>query len=124
VTGFVEEVRPYLEEASVFAAPLRFGAGIQNKLLEAMAMQVPSVVSALAADGLRNATGEMPPVVVEDEPVAFAAALVEALDRAASDGTPDAAARAYVARNFDWGRSGDDLATILEDVTGRHASSG
>jgi glycosyltransferase involved in cell wall biosynthesis len=124
VTGFVEEVRPYLEEASVFAAPLRFGAGIQNKLLEAMAMQVPSVVSALAADGLRNATGEMPPVVVEDEPVAFAAALVEALDRAASDGTPDAAARAYVARNFDWGRSGDDLATILEDVTSKHASSG
>jgi glycosyltransferase involved in cell wall biosynthesis len=124
VTGFVEEVRPYLEEASVFAAPLRFGAGIQNKLLEAMAMQVPSVVSALAADGLRNATGEMPPVVVEDEPAAFTAALVEALDRAASDGTPDAAARAYVARNFDWGRSGDDLATILEDVTGKHASSG
>jgi len=124
VTGFVDDVRPYLEDASVFAAPLRFGAGIQNKLLEAMAMQVPSVVSGLAADGLRNATGEMPPVVVEDDPVAFTAALVDALDRAASDGTPDEVARTYVARNFDWRRSGGDLATILEDVTGRHASAG
>jgi polysaccharide biosynthesis protein PslH len=124
VTGFVDDVRPYLEEASVFAAPLRFGAGIQNKLLEAMSMQVPSVVSALAADGLRNASGELPPVVVEDEPEAFTAALVDALDRAGTDGTPDAAAREYVARNFDWRRSGGDLATILEDVAGRHTSSG
>ena len=123
VTGFVEDVRPYLEEASVFAAPLRFGAGIQNKLLEAMAMQVPSVVSALAADGLRNASGDLPPVVIEDEPAAFTAALVQALDRAAADDTPDAAARDYVARNFDWGRSGGDLASILEDVTGRHAAA-
>src|SRR4029079_9643158 len=68
VTGFVDDVRPYLEDAWVFAARLRFGAGIQNKLLEAMAMQVPSVVSGLAADGVGNAPGGMPPVVRGDAP--------------------------------------------------------
>src|SRR5690606_32719078 len=45
VTGFVEDMRDYLEQASVFVAPLRYGSGMQNKLQEALAMQVPIVAS-------------------------------------------------------------------------------
>src|SRR5699024_4407701 len=96
VTGFVPDVQPYLERAAVFAAPLRFGAGIQNKLLEAMAMAVPAVVTSLAADGLRTAAGDEPPVVVTDDDAAAAAAIVAALERARVDPRPDTAARAYV----------------------------
>ena len=40
VTGFVEDVRPYLDEAAVFVAPIRFASGQQNKVLEAMALEV------------------------------------------------------------------------------------
>ena len=67
VTGYVPDVRPYLDGASVFAAPLRFGAGIQNKLLEALAMEVPVVASTLAIDGLRVGR-EAPPAAVADDP--------------------------------------------------------
>jgi glycosyltransferase involved in cell wall biosynthesis len=113
VTGSVPDVRPYLAAASVFVAPLRFGAGIQNKLLEAMAMEVPSVVSDLAADGLRTTDGT-PPVVVADDDAAFAQAILRALTAADLDPTPDAAARAYVERTFSWQRSGRTLAGLIE----------
>ncbi len=114
VTGTVPDMRPWLERAAVFAAPLRFGAGIQNKLLEAMAMEVPSVVSTLAADGLRTDDGEMPPIVVVDDDRSFAAAIIEALRRATADPTPDTAAREYVARAFDWERSGTTVLAQIE----------
>jgi glycosyltransferase involved in cell wall biosynthesis len=113
VTGSVPDVRPYLAAASVFVAPLRFGAGIQNKLLEAMAMEVPSVVSPLAADGLRTADGS-PPVVVADDDAAFAREIIHALSAADHSPAPDARARAYVERTFSWERSGRDLAGLIE----------
>jgi glycosyltransferase involved in cell wall biosynthesis len=113
VTGYVEDVRPYLENAAVFAAPLRFGAGIQNKLLEAMSMAVPSVVSTLAADGLRTIDGTTPPIVVVDDDAATAEAIVATLRRVAVDPTPDWAARAYVEQHFSWAASGRSLASQI-----------
>lgn len=106
VTGSVPDIRPYLEDAAVFAAPLRFGAGIQNKLLEAMAMEVPSVVSTIAGDGLRTEAGDLPPIAVIDDDAAFAAALVDILRRVRDDPTPDGAARGFVMRHFSWERCG------------------
>ena len=113
VTGYVDDVRPFLESAAVFAAPLRFGAGIQNKLLEAMSMAVPSVVSTLAADGLRTVDGSVPPIVIADDDAATAAAIVAALRRVAADPTPDWAARAYVEQHFSWEASGASLANLI-----------
>jgi glycosyltransferase involved in cell wall biosynthesis len=113
VTGYVEDVRPYLENAAVFAAPLRFGAGIQNKLLEAMSMAVPSVVSTLAADGLRTIDGTTPPIVVVDDDAATAEAISATLRRVAVDPTPDWAARAYVEQHFSWAASGRSLASQI-----------
>jgi sugar transferase (PEP-CTERM/EpsH1 system associated) len=52
VTGRVEDVRPYLAHAAVAVAPLRIARGIQNKVLEAMAMGRPVVASAEAFEGI------------------------------------------------------------------------
>lgn len=52
VTGFVEEVRPYLARATVFVCPMRKGAGIKNKILQAWAMSKPVIASPVAAGGL------------------------------------------------------------------------
>ncbi|MEO6596933.1 MAG: glycosyltransferase, partial [Planctomycetota bacterium] len=57
VTGLVPDVRPYLRHARVVVAPLRVARGIQNKVLEAMAMARPVVVSATAAEGLSGMPG-------------------------------------------------------------------
>ncbi len=120
VTGFVPDVRPYLEDASVFAAPLRFGAGIQNKLLEALAMELPVVASTLAIDGLR--VGEAaPPAAVADDPALMADRIVETLVTVRHDATPNAAGRAYVESSFRWEASGSRLDEILRSVAGARA---
>jgi glycosyltransferase involved in cell wall biosynthesis len=116
VTGFVEAVLPYLEQGSVFAAPLRFGAGIQNKLLEALAAGLPTVASPIAAAGLQLAPREPPPVTVARDDAAFAAAIVTRLAAARDDPQPDAAGRDWVAQHFDWQRSGELLRTIVDGL--------
>lgn len=110
LTGAVDDVRPHLERAAVVAAPLRIATGIQNKLLEALAMEIPVVTTTVAAAGL----GPGAPVVVADEPEAMAAAVVERL-RLAPDGgaRPDAGARAWVGERFDWAASVRALAAAL-----------
>ncbi|MCZ4303792.1 TIGR03087 family PEP-CTERM/XrtA system glycosyltransferase [Zoogloeaceae bacterium G21618-S1] len=58
VTGTVPDVRPYVHHADVVVAPLRVARGIQNKVLEAMAMARPVVVSNASATGLRGMVGQ------------------------------------------------------------------
>jgi glycosyltransferase involved in cell wall biosynthesis len=116
VTGLVPDIRPYLSAAAVFAAPLRFGAGIQNKVLEALAMDVPIVASPNAAAGLVTADGTRPPLTVALGPEAFAAAIVERLRAADADSTPPTAGRAYVERHFTWSGSGERLDRIVRDA--------
>lgn len=119
LTGAVADVRPHLERAAVFAAPLLVASGIQNKLLEALAMELPVVCSTVAAEGLA-VDGQAPPLAVADEPEAQAQAIVERLQAASAGGTaPDAAGRAWVAERFDWERSGAALATVISDVARR-----
>ncbi|MBN1680492.1 MAG: glycosyltransferase [Anaerolineae bacterium] len=52
VTGRVPDVRTYFEYSVIFISPLRLGAGIKNKILEAMAMQTPVVATPLSCDGI------------------------------------------------------------------------
>jgi glycosyltransferase involved in cell wall biosynthesis len=54
VTGFVEELEPYFQTSRVFVAPLRYGAGIKGKLVTALAHGVPSVATAIAAEGIAH----------------------------------------------------------------------
>jgi len=113
LTGSVSDVRPYLERGAVFAAPLRVAAGIQNKLLEALAMELPVVTSTAAAAGLRT-RGSRPPVDVADLPAEQAAALICHLS--ASGGAPHRTGREWVAKRFNWERSGAALAAIVDDL--------
>lgn len=53
VTGWVDDIRTYYASAKVFVAPLKIGSGLQNKLLEAMAMRIPCITSPLANNALK-----------------------------------------------------------------------
>jgi len=70
VTGSVGDVRPYLQNAAVSVAPLRIAFGIQNKVLESMAMRVPVVASPGAFEGIDAVAGEH--LLVGDSPMSFA----------------------------------------------------
>ncbi|MCD6477050.1 MAG: glycosyltransferase [Candidatus Aenigmarchaeota archaeon] len=58
VTGFVEDPKEYLKKAQVFVAPIRFGAGLQNKVLEAMSVGVPIVASKVVWEGVGKSVKE------------------------------------------------------------------
>jgi sugar transferase (PEP-CTERM/EpsH1 system associated) len=99
VTGRVDDIRPYLRHADVVVAPLRVARGIQNKVLEAMAMAKAVVASSNAASALSVASGVDIEVASGEEE--FARKVVDLL------GTPRAAelgrkARERVRRDYDW----------------------
>jgi len=84
ITGRVDDVRPYLRHAHAVVAPLRVARGIQNKVLEAMAMGRPAVVTRAAATALTAQPGTE--LEVADDPAVFAAKVLGVLDPAAGAG--------------------------------------
>lgn len=96
VTGRVEDVRPYLAHAAVVVAPLRIARGIQNKVLEGMAMARPVVATPQALEGI-DAQSDQEVRLAADAP-AMAAAVLAALN----DAGMGRAARRRVLENFGW----------------------
>jgi len=110
VTGSVPDVRPYLQHAAVAVVPLRIARGIQNKILEAMAMARPVVTTPQALEGIPARDGDE--VYVATEAADFAARVIALL--ATPDTTRGARARAFVAREFDWARNLPAFLDLLE----------
>jgi len=120
VTGSVPDVRPYYALASVCVAPLRIGRGIQNKVLQGMAMGLPLVVSGLAGRGLEAQAGRH--FEVADDPTQFAAHVLRLLKTPTEGRTLGLNGRAFVEANYGWERSLFGLERLLgETVAGAPA---
>ena len=100
VTGRVPDTRPYLDGAEVFVAPMRMARGIQNKLLEALAIGLPCVASRAAATGTVVPNGEG--ILVADDPVEFAEHVVQLLRDGAFRAAMAGKARAAAELNYRW----------------------
>ena len=111
VTGAVEDIRPYLMHAAVAVAPLRIARGIQNKVLEAMAMQKLVVVSMQAMEGIHATPGKE--LVVAGEAGDFAGRVLFLLD---SDDqvTMGQAARNRVLRDYTWSANLSRIDALLQ----------
>ena len=99
VTGSVADVRPYFVRADVAVAPMRIARGIQNKVLEAMAMAKPVIVTSGALEGI-EAVPERE-VLLADTAEAFAAAASRAADPTVG-ATLGKAARHCIVTRYDW----------------------
>jgi sugar transferase (PEP-CTERM/EpsH1 system associated) len=100
VTGAVEDVRTWLAAADVIVAPLRIARGIQNKVLEAMAMAKPVVASPAAAEGIDAEHGQH--FFVEENVGAEALRLCALLAEPSSGLAIGKAARAHVIAHYGW----------------------
>ena len=117
VTGRVPDVRPWLAHADVSVGPLRIARGIQNKVLEAMAMGRPVVASPGAFEGVRAVAGR--DLLVADGAVAIAEAIGAVLD-GAHPGL-GAAGRAAVEAGYAWSATLARLDAALARVAERAA---
>ena len=116
VTGRVEDVRPYMEAASVYIVPLRIGGGTRLKIYEGMAMEKPIVSTSIGAEGLPVTNGEE--IVLADTPEAFADSVINLLqDETLADEIGQRAA-ARVRKEFGWESVSDSFAAICERAMG------
>ncbi len=100
VLGHVADLNAALNDAAVFAAPLRFAAGVQNKVLEAMAVGLPVVTTTYVNNGLRAEDGRH--LLIADEPADFAAAVSRLLQDATLRQTLGHNGREFVRRHYQW----------------------
>ncbi len=110
VTGAVADVRPFVRYADAAVAPLRVARGIQNKILEAMAMAKPVVATPQAIEGIEIGA-EYARLITED-PVKMAEIVCEVLTRNGSDSL-GALGRKYVETHHDWDSQLEKINTLL-----------
>jgi len=108
VTGRVADVRPYLQHAVAVVAPMRVARGIQNKVLEGMAMAKPVVVTPKGLEGIEADTGAE--VLVADNARDFADAVL----RAPTCRELGSAARLRVQRGYSWPANCDRLVDLVK----------
>lgn len=100
VSGWVDDLRISYAGARIFIAPMQIGTGLQNKLLEAMAMGLPCITSPLANSALGATEGNE--ILVGYSPAGYALHIAHLLDDAAFAETIAANGRRFVLSNYDW----------------------
>jgi sugar transferase (PEP-CTERM/EpsH1 system associated) len=110
VTGAVDDLRPYLRSATISVAPVQYGAGIQNKVLEAMACGTPVISTSAAVAALDVQPGQ--DLLVADDPARFSENVLSLLNDGERQRKIGAAGRRYVEQHHDW----DHIAARLEEV--------
>lgn len=112
VTGTVPDVRPWQAHAAVAVAPLRIARGVQNKVLEAMAMGLPVVATPQAIDGLRADAGIVGQV--SEKPEELAERTVQLLSDPAGARRLGEAGRRHVIAAYDWADHMDRFVDLLD----------
>ncbi len=101
VTGFVEDIRGYIERAGAYISPLRFGSGIKNKVLEAMSMSKVVVGTPISFEGIEIESGRNC-IVVEANPAKMAAGVVKVLSDPKRYEHIQRAARELIEMSYSW----------------------
>ena len=115
VTGTVADVRPYLAGATLAVAPLRIARGVQNKVLEAMAMGKIVLASPQALEGIAAQPGlELLLARDEAEFIHHAARVLRAADTQLSNAAMAVAARQLILQDYNWERNLHSLGAMLQ----------
>jgi len=113
VTGRVEDVRPYVQHAVAAVAPMRIARGVQNKVLEAMAMERPVIVTSKGLEGISAEDEEH--VLIADTADDY----IDLLGQVMAGGFTKigASAKCYVSQNFNWDNNLPEVVLLLEADT-------
>lgn len=117
LTGFVDDIRPYVAAADVYVIPLLVGSGTRIKAFEAMAMARPVVSTTIGVEGLDVTDQEH--FLRADDGAGFAAAILRLLDDAALRDRLAGNARRLIEERFSWSRVAEQFETICLQTMGR-----
>ncbi len=109
VSGRIPDIREAYASSQIFVAPMRIGSGLQNKLLEAMSMELPCITTSIAAIPL----GSQPPVLVGDTPEALAAHIVQLLKNNDTNRQLARKGRLFVQEHYSWSAAVAPLEKLL-----------
>ena len=115
VSGWVPDIRNSYACAKIFIAPMQIGTGLQNKLLEAMAMGLPCITSPLANNALGAKAGEE--ILIGNSPDEYASMILGLLNDDVYAGNIARKGRDFVFRNFDWQETTNRLEQLMEKNT-------
>jgi glycosyltransferase involved in cell wall biosynthesis len=120
VTGYVRDVRPLLASAAAFVAPITFGSGIRNKILEAMAMGLPVVATPMACEGIQVEAGQN--VLLGRDSAELAAAAIRVLR---DDGLRRRIAKGSIQlmrRQYNWRHVAAQYEQIYDQIRAEHGA--
>jgi glycosyltransferase involved in cell wall biosynthesis len=115
VSGYVDDVRPFMREAACHIVPLRAGGGTRLKILNSWAMGKPVVSSSIGCEGLDAVDGRN--ILIRDDPKEFAKAMLAVLDDEALARRLGDAGRATAEQQYSWDVIGRGLIERYLDVT-------
>ena len=117
LTGWVEDIRPFVARGSVCIVPLRIGGGTRLKIFEAMAMKKAVVSTTVGAEGLPVRPGEN--ILLVDTPNDFARSVVSLLRDSKERERLGRAARTLVQEKYSWAAVAESFAGTLGNITAR-----
>lgn len=100
VSGWIDDIRDAYNEAKVFIAPLQIGTGLQNKLLEAMSMEIPCITSQLANNALGAKNGEE--ILIGKSPEDYAEAVFKLLKDVSLNKKIVQNGKRFVTQSYNW----------------------
>jgi polysaccharide biosynthesis protein PslH len=115
VTGFVEDVRPYIHRAGVYIVPLRMGSGTRLKVLEAMAMKKPIVSTTIGCEGIHCADRDS--LLLADTAAEFAERVIEVMHDRDLSRRLTTTGYEIVHKFYDWGRIYQQVSEIYESMS-------
>lgn len=111
VTGWVDDIRECYAKAKIFIAPMQIGTGLQNKLLEAMAMKIPSITSKLANNALNAKHGEE--ILEGNSAEEFANQIISILENKELADMLSKNGYTFVHKNYNWDAATQKLEKLM-----------
>jgi polysaccharide biosynthesis protein PslH len=112
--GFVEDIVATYKSAKLFFAPLQIGTGLQNKILEAMALKIPCVTSELCNNALKAKNEQQ--IITGKKPINYVNAIVKLLDEPEFSRSIANEGHLFVKNNFSWEKSTQKLIELIGKI--------
>jgi len=116
VTGFVDDLRPYLSRAWVVVSPIKESFGVKVRVLQAMAMGKPVVSTSMITTGIDVKNGKN--IIIADEPKEFAEKVIELINDRCLRESIGNNARLLMETNHSWEKLTDSLNDVLKNTAG------